>query len=196
MEPVRSCTQTLFYSLIIFLVGETSFFQTPKSSQKLSIKLSIINFFCSLRNLQTFRSEFQQLSMPLNLKQDMYDIMYYSWQGGFLHKANIEKYYVLMAGAITLYNLHTFISFLKNAKNSLSFLIFLRFSRLHIFDGTIFSTENKNSRLPNISVMQQIIFLKSCQLIVKKLKSIYKINSKIKLSMLNDYIFSQGPGLR
>ena len=40
--------------------------------------------------------------MPLNLKQDMYD-MYYSWQGGFLYKANIEKYYGMHE--ITLYNL-------------------------------------------------------------------------------------------
>ena len=105
--------------------------------------------------------------MPLNLKQDMYD-MYYSWQGGFLYKANIEKCRGMYE--ITLYLLHTFmrVSFLKNAKNSLSFLIFVRFSRLHIFDGTIFNTKNKNSWLPNISVLLQIIFLGSCQLIVKK----------------------------
>lgn len=70
--------------------------------------------------------------MPLNLKQDMYD-MYYSWQGGFLYKANIEKCRGMYE--ITLYLLHTFmrVSFLKNAKNSLSFLIFVRFSSLHTY---------------------------------------------------------------
>ena len=129
------------------------------------IYITFINFSCSLRNLQALRSEFQQLSVPLNLKQDMQD-MYLSWQGGFLYKADIEKCHGMYTiyyhhNRIDLYNLHTFMSCLKNAKNSLSFLIFVRFSSLHIFDGTIFSTKNKHSRLPNIFIMYQVIFIVS-----------------------------------